>query len=108
MEAFSAVFLLAIVVEALIEVIKGWLPAGASVSRWVWPVVGALLGVTLCMLANVDLLHLAGIDLKLPPVGTVLTGLLISRGASFVHDIWARINSGVASAASDQSTRRRL
>jgi len=41
----------------------------------------------------VDLLHLAGVDLRLPPIGMVLTGLLISRGASFVHDIWANVNS---------------
>ena len=92
MEAIGAVFLLAVAVEALIQVIKGWLPAGVSVSGWVWPVVGAVLGVAFCLLADVDLLHLAGVDLKLPPVGMVFTGLLISRGASFVHDFWNRVN----------------
>ena len=93
MEAAGAVFLLAVVVEGLIQVIKNWVPSGTSVPGWVWPVVGAVIGVALCLLANVDLLHLAGVDLKLPPVGMVLTGLLISRGASFVHDLWANVNS---------------
>ncbi|MCL2812614.1 MAG: hypothetical protein FWD25_12100 [Clostridia bacterium] len=93
MEAIGAVLLLAVVVEALIQVIKGWLPTGASVVGWLWPVVGAIIGVALCLLADVDLLHLAGVDLKSPPIGMILTGLLISRGASFVHDIWANVNS---------------
>lgn len=93
MEAIGAVFLLAVAVEALIQVIKGWLPEGVTVVAWVWPVVGAVLGVILCLLANVDLLRVAGVDLKWPPVGLVFTGLLISRGASFVHDIWANVNA---------------
>ena len=93
MEAIGAVLLLAVTVEALIQVIKGWLPAGASVATWVWPVVGAAIGVVLCLLADVDLLRLAGVDFKVPAAGMVSTGLLISRGASFVHDFWARINN---------------
>lgn len=92
MEAIGAVFLLAVAVEALIQVIKGWVPANAQVPTWLWPAVGAVLGVTLCLLADVDLLRLGGVDLRSPPVGMVLTGLLISRGASFVHDLWANIN----------------
>ena len=93
MEAIGAVLLLAMTVEALIQVIKSWVPSDVSVSGWVWPVVGAAIGIALCLLADVDLLRLAGVDLKSPPVGMVLTGLLISRGASFVHDFWARINT---------------
>ncbi len=91
-EAIGAVFLLAVAVEALIQVIKGWLPSNVQVPSWLWPALGAALGVALCLLANVDLLKLAGVDLRSPPVGMVLTGMLISRGASFVHDLWARVN----------------
>jgi len=103
MEAIGAVFLLAVAVEALIQVIKGWLPSGVSAPGWVWPVTGAALGIALCLLADVDLLRLAGVDLKSPPAGMVLTGLLISRGASFVHDFWASVNGRAATAAAAEN-----
>jgi len=109
MEAIGAVFLLAVAVEALIQVIKGWLPSGVTVAGWVWPVVGAILGVALCLLADVDLLRLGGVDLRSPPVGMVLTGLLISRGASFIHDFWSSVNSGRSLPASaERGTRKKL
>jgi len=96
MDAFGAVFLLAVAIEALIQIIKSWLPSDVSTPGWLWPVVAAVIGVALCLLADVDLLRLGGVDLRSPPVGKVLTGILISRGASFLHDFWARVNGRTA------------
>jgi len=56
-----------------------------------WPIVSAALAVTLCVLADVDVLAVAGLSLGAPVVGSTLTGVLISRGANFMHDIWDRM-----------------
>ena len=47
----------------------------------------AILGILLCVLANVDFFALVGVELSIPIVGIVLSGLLVSRGANFVHDL---------------------
>jgi len=91
MEAIGAIIILAIIIEGVVQAIKGTVPEGAKVPAWTWGVVAAVLGIALCLLAGVDLLTVAGITLAAPFVGQILTGVIISRGASFVHDLWAKI-----------------
>lgn len=91
MDAIMAVLMAAMILEALLQVIKGWVPEDRTPPGWTWPAVGAVLGVALCLLGKVDLLEEAGLYLSIPYVGSVLTGILISRGASFVHDLWKRL-----------------
>lgn len=93
MEAMFMVLLIAVLVEAIVQAIKAGVPEGAAVPAWLWPAVSAGLGVLLCVLAGVDAFAVLGVGLSIPAVGCVLTGVLVSRGASFVHDIWHRINT---------------
>lgn len=76
------------------QVVKSWVPESVNTPAWLWPVVGAVLGVGVCIAASVDVFTLLGVTLAVPIVGPVVTGILISRGASFVHDVWNRINNG--------------
>lgn len=46
-----------------------------------------LLGILVAVAGGLDLFDVSGINLKIPYLGSVLTGLLISRGSNFVHDI---------------------
>lgn len=103
MEGILLVSVAAILVEALIEVVKGWLPQRIETPGWLWPLLGAVLGVGLCVLAGIDLLRLAGLSLKWAGVGEVVTGVLISRGASFVHDLWRKLRGEAASQPEDQT-----
>ena len=91
MEAITMVLILAMMIEAVVQVFKGWVPETANVPKWLWPAASTALGVTLCLLAQVDLLTILGVELMTPLVGQVLTGVIISRGASFVHDLWQNI-----------------
>lgn len=95
METIAIVFILAILVEAVVQVIKGWVPEDVNAPAWLWPVVSAVLGVGVCIAASVDMLTLLGVSLPVPFLGPVLTGVLISRGASFVHDLWENIKGNV-------------
>ena len=50
----------------------------------------AAVGVLLCLAYQVDLLSILGLVSPVPYVGSFLTGLLIGRGANFVHDFASR------------------
>lgn len=51
-----------------------------------------LLGLLLAFATDIDILALVDIKVKFY-VGTILTGILISRGSNFVHDLLGTINS---------------
>lgn len=91
MDVFTVVFVVAVLVEAIVQVVKTWVPEGVTLSGWVWPVVSAVIGVLLCLLAKVNVFDLLGVDLSIPAVSEVLTGVLVSRGAGFVHDLWGKV-----------------
>ena len=71
-------------VEALWETLKMfWDGEKVDINR----IGSAILGILLCVLANVDFFALVGVELSIPIVGIALSGLLVSRGANFVHDL---------------------
>ena len=53
----------------------------------------AIIGVFLCLVAGVDLFDLVQLPLSIPYVGMALSGLLLSRGANFIHDFLTMIGS---------------
>lgn len=47
-----------------------------------------LLGVLVAILGKLDIFLIAGVEFEgIPFLGNILTGLLLSRGSNFVHDI---------------------
>lgn len=83
MNAVSTIFVLAILVEALIEYGKE-----IVVNKKVqWQHVSAIvLGVGFALLAQVDLFAAIEVNFVVPYVGQVLTGIIFSRGANYVSD----------------------
>ena len=82
--------ILAMIGEAVWETAKMvWQNGKISTDR-----IGAIaIGELLAIGAGMDILAMVGIPLSIPYVGMILTGLLISRGANFVHDLLASINN---------------
>jgi hypothetical protein len=75
----------AIVAESIWETIKMIGKDG----RFNWDIIGALLiGLLIALGTGADLFQLMGIPFRVPYIGTILTGLLISRGANFMHDLF--------------------
>jgi len=52
----------------------------------------AVLGVFLCVAAGIDFFALVDVPLSVPYAGMVLSGLLVSRGANFLHDFLGTID----------------
>lgn len=80
----SKLILLAGIGEALWETSKlFWDKGKVNVDR-----VGAVvIGILLSIVTGLDLFKMAGMPISIPYLGDILTGLLLSRGANFIHDI---------------------
>jgi hypothetical protein len=82
--------ILASIAEAVWETLKmTWQNGKAKFDK-----LGALaVGILISISTGLDVLKLINLPSKIPYVGIILTGILISRGSNFVHDILASINN---------------
>ncbi|WP_051514933.1 hypothetical protein [Fervidicella metallireducens] len=84
------ILVLAFMTETLWETLKMIKSSkGINIDR-----IGAMiLGILIAIAANMDIFKLIEIPLGISYLGSILTGLLISRGANFLHDILGNISS---------------
>ena len=87
---FVQFLVIAFIAEAIWETLKlVWEDGKLSIDR-----VGAVIvGLLLALGTRLDLLEMIGVPTYIPYMGIVLTGLLISRGANFAHDLIEVISS---------------
>lgn len=83
---FAHLALVAFLVEALIQTLK---PIYDKEKGWNRDkVVSIIVGILVCVVTNVDLFAELGFVVSVPYLGSVLTGVIASRGSNFVHDIF--------------------
>ncbi len=84
-------FVMALLCEAIWETLKLlWENGKASLDR-----IGALtVGVLLAITTKLDILSLIGLPSVNPLIGMLCAGIIISRGANFVHDFLKVMSSG--------------
>lgn len=87
--AITQLFIVAILVEAIWENLKMiWEKGKFSINR-----LGALLiSIIVCVLTNMNLFELVNIPIEIAFVDSILTGIIVSRGANFVNDLFTKIN----------------
>ncbi|MBQ7800008.1 MAG: hypothetical protein IJ370_05905 [Oscillospiraceae bacterium] len=86
----SAVLIMAVIVEAVIDYVKGWVVQKKI--QW-QQIAGVLFGVAVSFAYSLDIPALVGIESGIKYVGIVLTGVLISRGSNYVHDLYKTLIS---------------
>lgn len=84
----ASLIIAAILVEAIWENLKMTYKKGKfSISM-----LGALLlGILVCILAKLDIFEMVGIEISVKVMAYILTGIIISRGANFVNDLFKRL-----------------
>lgn len=84
------ILVLAMIGEGVWETLKlTWQQGKLNVDR-----VGALLtGILVAIATGVDIIKIIGIDTVIPYIGVIFTGILISRGANFIHDLLQATNN---------------
>ena len=85
MEAFATIIIFAVLIQAVVEAVKGALCK--------WDYISLALGAVLCPLAGLDAFTIVKLPLAVPYVGAVLTGIIAGRGAAFVYDIIERVKN---------------
>ncbi|KYH30278.1 MULTISPECIES: hypothetical protein [Clostridium] len=56
--------------------------------------IGALfIGIIIASATQMDMLSMLGMPSYIPYIGILLTGVLISRGANFMHDLLSAVNN---------------
>lgn len=91
MNIITQLIIMAFLVEALWETLKmTWQEGKLNKDR-----VGALVsGLIIAFTINIDLFTTIGLTPNFKYVGVIATGILISRGANFMHDFFKSIGSG--------------
>ena len=86
---YAQLVIIAILIEAIWENLKMiWDKNKLSYDR----IGSLLLSIIVCLLANLDIFPIVGLPLIIPFVGSILTGIIVSRGANFVHDLFNKLN----------------
>lgn len=83
----TTLIIVAILVEAIVENIKDVFNNGINKSR----ISSIIVAILICILARVDIFAIVGIYLDWQIVAYALTGIIVSRGANFVNDLFGRI-----------------
>lgn len=88
MESILAILVVAILVEAIWENLKMvWQDGKLNINM-----IGSLvISILVAVLTKINVFSVLSININVY-VGAVLTGIIISRGANVVHDIWTKIN----------------
>lgn len=88
---YAQLVIVAILIEAIWENCKMiWQNGKVSVDK-----LGSLIiAMFICAIASVDIFPIVDIKISIPVIGSMLTGIIVSRGANFVHDIFSKIQGG--------------
>lgn len=80
---FTAILILAVIVEGTVNILKSLYTDG-KLDKSV--LLSLVVGVGLAFTTGLDLLAVAGVEALIPYVGVTLTGIFVSRGSNYLHD----------------------
>lgn len=85
---FAQLILVAILVEAIWENIK----MIYDKQKLNINMIGSLvLGIVVCLLSQIDIFPIVGLNMAVPFIGSIFTGIIVSRGANFVNDLFKKL-----------------
>ena len=79
---------LAVLTEGVTDYIRSLLGEKAKIPA---VIITLVLGIAVCVLSNSDVFALFSIDLPYR-IGCVLSGILLSRGSNYLHDLVEKLN----------------
>ena len=87
---YTQLVIIAILVEAIWENLKMiWDKNKLNINM----LGSLLLSMIICVLAQINIFKIVGIELIVPIIGYLLTGIIVSRGANFVNDLFSKLNN---------------
>ena len=95
MQAFLLILSLAIIVEALVQYAKTIITMleNKQYKTFGTQLAAILIAVFICFAAGADIFALMGISFSVHWLGTLLTGIVISRGSNYASDLIKRLQT---------------
>ena len=95
MQAFLLVLSLAVIVEALVQYAKTVIKMleNKQYKTFGTQLAAILIAVFICFAAGADIFALMGISFSVHWLGTLLTGIVISRGSNYASDLIKRLQN---------------
>ncbi|NLL31068.1 MAG: hypothetical protein GX258_08545 [Clostridiales bacterium] len=92
MQNLFIIIIISILAESIWETLKMvWQNGKLCIDK-----VGALLvSILITISTGLDIFELLKINNKIPYLGIILTGILVSRGSNFVHDLIVKLTSNI-------------
>ena len=85
---FAQLIVVAILVEAICENIK----MIYDKDKFNISMIGSLvLGIIVCVVFKIDIFPIVGLSAAIPFIGSIFTGIIVSRGANFVNDLFKKL-----------------
>ena len=85
---FAQLIVVAILVEAIWENIK----MIYDKDKFNISMIGSLvLGIIVCVVFKIDIFPIVGLSAVIPFIGSIFTGIIVSRGANFVNDLFKKL-----------------
>lgn len=81
--------ILSLIVETVWETVKMAVPF--KIPDWGDRIGAMCIGLLLAIGTGLDIMVILQIPIRIPYLGLILTGLLISRGSNFMHDILTKV-----------------
>lgn len=91
MEMFLSVFIVAITVEAVTE----WAKMLTNQETRVWMIVSLFVAELLTIASGVDLYAEIGLVFTIPYVGSILTGIFLSRGSNYIFALIEKLKNPI-------------
>ena len=91
---FNPIVLLygAILIEAVVNIVRNVQEKETSWKYWVSLVLGLVVGAGVAWNFDLDLFSMIGLEGKVPLIGAILTGFILSRGSNYVSDLLGMVN----------------
>ena len=84
----SKLITVCILVESMVTYINSFFVVGEPHYQMILSLV---FGIFIAVAYKIDLLKLADIESAMPYIGSILTGVLISRGSNYIYDLMSKI-----------------
>ncbi len=85
LETFWQLLVVALLIEAIVNNLK---PLWDKTKAFqIDNLISLVLAIVVCVLVGVDIFALVGLPMIVPYVGSVLTGILVCRGANVLHEL---------------------
>ena len=86
---YAQLVIVALLIEAIWENIKMvWQNGKFSIDK----IGSSVISILICILAKIDIFPIVNLSIMVPVIGSILTGIIVSRGANFVHDLFNKIS----------------